>query len=81
METTGCVSYDQNNGSAVSRPTDGGDYEGKENVTDHVKNSLLSHQQSGSSQQISVADVLCAACKDLVFRPVVVNCGHGNLCI
>ncbi|KAL6217716.1 hypothetical protein ACLB2K_010933 [Fragaria x ananassa] len=76
METTGSVSYDQNDGTAVSRPTDGGDYEGKENVTDHVKNSLLSHQQSGSSKQISVADVLCAACKDLVFRPVVLNCGH-----
>ncbi|XP_004290215.1 PREDICTED: E3 ubiquitin-protein ligase PRT1-like [Fragaria vesca subsp. vesca] len=76
METTGSVSYDQNDGTAVSRPADGGDYEGKENVTDHVKNSLLSHQQSGSSKQISVADVLCAACKDLVFRPVVLNCGH-----
>ncbi|XP_062148287.1 E3 ubiquitin-protein ligase PRT1 isoform X3 [Alnus glutinosa] len=25
---------------------------------------------------VSVADVLCSACKQLLFRPVVLNCGH-----
>lgn len=27
--------------------------------------------------QVSVADFLCTVCKQLLFRPVVLNCGHG----
>ncbi|XWS76103.1 hypothetical protein CRYUN_Cryun01aG0148300 [Craigia yunnanensis] len=27
--------------------------------------------------QVSVADLLCTACKQLLFRPVVLNCGHA----
>ena len=30
-------------------------------------------------KQVSVADVLCLECKQLLFRPVVLNCGHGRL--
>ncbi|OMP10377.1 E3 ubiquitin-protein ligase PRT1-like protein [Corchorus olitorius] len=30
-------------------------------------------------EQISVADLLCTACKQLLFRPVVLNCGHGKV--
>ncbi|KAK9039177.1 hypothetical protein V6N11_024013 [Hibiscus sabdariffa] len=26
--------------------------------------------------RISVADLLCTACKQLIFRPIVLNCGH-----
>lgn len=73
MEKTVSDSFIQNNGTAISKAM--------ENATDQVKNCLLSQQQSGSSKQISAADVLCAACKELLFRPVVLNCGHGNLCI
>ena len=29
--------------------------------------------------KISLADVMCITCKQLLFRPVVLNCGHGNL--
>lgn len=32
--------------------------------------------QRGACKQVSVADLLCAGCKDLLFRPVVLNCGH-----
>ncbi|XP_040365676.1 E3 ubiquitin-protein ligase PRT1 isoform X2 [Rosa chinensis] len=78
MQETVFDSYNLNNAIAVSRPADGGDYEGMENVTEQVKYPLLSQQQSGSPKQISVADVLCAACKQLLFRPVVLNCGHGE---
>ncbi|KAJ0113451.1 hypothetical protein Patl1_01603 [Pistacia atlantica] len=28
-------------------------------------------------KQISIADVKCTACKQLLFNPVVLNCGHG----
>ena len=33
----------------------------------------------GIKTQASVADLLCAECKKLLFQPVVLNCGHGNL--
>lgn len=38
------------------------------------------NQHNGNCKQISVEDVLCAACKQLLFRPVVLNCGHGIVC-
>ncbi|KAI7750622.1 hypothetical protein M8C21_014806 [Ambrosia artemisiifolia] len=28
-------------------------------------------------KQVTVADVLCSACKQLLFQPVVLNCGHA----
>lgn len=31
------------------------------------------------SNQISKDDLLCSACKELLVRPVVLNCGHGIL--
>ncbi|XP_052170304.1 E3 ubiquitin-protein ligase PRT1 [Diospyros lotus] len=31
---------------------------------------------NGTWNQVSVDDVLCPACKQLLFRPVVLNCGH-----
>lgn len=30
-------------------------------------------------EEVLVADWLCAACKQLLFRPVVLNCGHGTV--
>ncbi|XP_050363378.1 E3 ubiquitin-protein ligase PRT1 [Argentina anserina] len=71
MEETVSDSCYQKNGMVISRADACGDDEGMENAT--VKNS---DQQSGSSKHISVADVPCAACKELLFRPVVLNCGH-----
>lgn len=31
-----------------------------------------------NSQQFLVTDFHCAACKELLYRPVVLNCGHGK---
>ncbi|XP_071689969.1 E3 ubiquitin-protein ligase PRT1-like isoform X2 [Rutidosis leptorrhynchoides] len=31
---------------------------------------------SGNCKLVTVADVLCAACKQLLFHPVALNCGH-----
>ncbi|KGN44590.1 E3 ubiquitin-protein ligase PRT1 [Cucumis sativus] len=33
-------------------------------------------QKTQNQEKISVADVLCQACTQLLFRPVVMNCGH-----
>lgn len=33
--------------------------------------------QNHREQKISVADVMCSSCKQLLFHPVVLNCGHG----
>lgn len=33
---------------------------------------------SSSSPYVTVSDLLCTACRKLLFRPVVVNCGHGG---
>ncbi|KAF5480938.1 hypothetical protein F2P56_001641 [Juglans regia] len=32
--------------------------------------------KENTSKQVSVSDVLCLACKQLLLRPVVLNCGH-----
>ncbi|XP_010920334.1 E3 ubiquitin-protein ligase PRT1 isoform X2 [Elaeis guineensis] len=32
--------------------------------------------ENGICKRISVNDVLCALCKELLYRPVVLNCGH-----
>lgn len=34
-------------------------------------------QKPQNQEKISVADVLCRVCTQLLFRPVVLNCGHG----
>ncbi|PKU84461.1 hypothetical protein MA16_Dca002974 [Dendrobium catenatum] len=34
--------------------------------------------QKKGSLDISKEDVLCALCQDLLFRPTVLNCGHGE---
>ncbi|XP_021907222.1 E3 ubiquitin-protein ligase PRT1 isoform X2 [Carica papaya] len=39
-------------------------------------NKLCQNKINGIPEQISVADLLCAACKQLLFHPVVLNCGH-----
>lgn len=28
-------------------------------------------------KQVNITDLLCAICKELLYRPVVLNCGHG----
>lgn len=31
-----------------------------------------------AENRVSVDDLSCAACKKMLFKPVVLNCGHGN---
>lgn len=41
----------------------------------------ISTSRNENSNQISVGDVLCASCEELLVQPVVLNCGHGKLCV
>ncbi|XP_068323897.1 E3 ubiquitin-protein ligase PRT1-like [Pyrus communis] len=63
------------NSTNVPKEAHCGVCEGIGNVADEEKNSLL-NMDCGSRIRISVADVLCAACEQLLFHPVVLNCGH-----
>lgn len=47
--------------------------------THSVKGENLPSNNHSGQQKISVADVTCPACKQLLFHPVVLNCGHGIL--
>ncbi|KAB2090116.1 hypothetical protein ES319_A03G104100v1 [Gossypium barbadense] len=40
------------------------------------KTSLSNDSERRDEKVVSVADLLCAACNRLLFRPVVLNCGH-----
>ncbi|XP_057508309.1 E3 ubiquitin-protein ligase PRT1-like isoform X1 [Actinidia eriantha] len=44
---------------------------------DDVKvNNLSQRSSSKICQHVSIVDVLCALCKQLLFRPAALNCGH-----
>ena len=53
--------------------------EGTANAAIKSCNLIRTGLGHGIQKQASVADLLCAECKKLLFRPVVLNCGHGNL--
>ncbi|XP_062078720.1 E3 ubiquitin-protein ligase PRT1 isoform X2 [Humulus lupulus] len=38
--------------------------------------NIPKEQHNGNFKQVTVEDVLCATCKQLLFRPMVLNCGH-----
>lgn len=62
-----------------------GQVESHDNDTIHTKQnsdrdlSQIKPVARQEKEQVSVADLLCAACKQLLFRPVILNCGHGML--
>lgn len=53
--------------------------EGTTNAAIENCNLIRTESGHGIKTQASVADLLCAECKKLLFRPVVLNCGHGIL--
>lgn len=44
-----------------------------------TEKNLRPNELNGNCKQISIADALCTACKQLLIHPVVLNCGHGIL--
>uniref|UniRef100_A0A5B7BRT7 Putative E3 ubiquitin-protein ligase PRT1 isoform X2 n=1 Tax=Davidia involucrata TaxID=16924 RepID=A0A5B7BRT7_DAVIN len=75
MEQLESVSFLQANGTTISKQFSTGSFEAPSTVTVEEKN-LPQRNCNGSCQQVLTGDVLCAACKQLLFRPVVLNCGH-----
>ena len=65
-------------------PQDGGNNTSKQSSSEATcsgaveEQNMLRKNQMGPSQKVSIADALCTACKQLLFRPVVLNCGHGT---
>lgn len=54
--------------------------EGLEVTNSHaVEEKLTSKKDNGTRVRVSITDMLCVACSKLLYRPVVLNCGHGML--
>lgn len=53
------------------------DTSGKTGNISVEKQDLCQDKCNQTIKKVPVNDVLCAACKQLLFRPVVLNCGHG----
>jgi len=43
------------------------------------ENSSSTMNPDRQCREIPVADVLCPACNQILFRPAVLNCGHGTM--
>lgn len=41
-----------------------------------VEENVMSKGDNGTHVRVSISDMLCVACNELLFRPVVLNCGH-----
>ncbi|XP_043722501.1 E3 ubiquitin-protein ligase PRT1-like isoform X2 [Telopea speciosissima] len=50
--------------------------EGDTEATKKLADEEIEKYQAATCRQVSAFDVLCAACKQLLFRPAVLNCGH-----
>lgn len=44
-----------------------------------VEENVTSKGDNGTHVRVSITDMLCVACNELLFRPLVLNCGHGML--
>ncbi|KAL6505315.1 hypothetical protein OROGR_025132 [Orobanche gracilis] len=47
------------------------------NVTTAAERKSNQIHSNGTRKQVSVDDVLCGSCKRMLFRPIVLNCGHA----
>ncbi|KAL8092869.1 hypothetical protein AgCh_034932 [Apium graveolens] len=41
-----------------------------------VEKNVMSKGDNGTHVRVSITDMLCVACNELLFRPIVLNCGH-----
>lgn len=62
----------------VPRNSNSRDFEGDSDLSLEEKKLPENGQVNGIHRQLSTDDVLCVACKQLLLRPSVLNCGHGE---
>ncbi|KAF7845546.1 E3 ubiquitin-protein ligase PRT1-like isoform X1 [Senna tora] len=74
MEQSGLATHEQAEGTTCSQHISDGTPESI--VTLSVKDKNLPQNKHCGQQKITVADVTCEACQQLLFHPVVLNCGH-----
>lgn len=48
-----------------------------ENVELKKLDSFPKGCEGTDENKISISDVICSGCKEILFRPSVLNCGHG----
>lgn len=69
MEQTGFTTHEGDEGTVYS--------DGKPDIIGTpAKEKKLPQEELSLQQKLTVADVTCTMCKQLLFHPVVLNCGH-----
>ncbi|XP_057963952.1 E3 ubiquitin-protein ligase PRT1 isoform X2 [Malania oleifera] len=74
MDQSESILLFQDSSTTIPKPSSTEDFEVPETIS-MDKNSTESISESAKC--MSTADILCAACKELLFQPVVLNCGHA----
>lgn len=62
----------------IPRNSNTSDFEGNSNMSLEENKLPENGRMNGICKQISIGDVLCVACKQLLLRPTVLHCGHGE---
>lgn len=75
MEQSGSTVHEGDKGTICSEPSSDREPEITGTL---VEGKRLPQDELVLQQEISVADVKCTMCKQLLFHPVVLNCGHGT---
>ncbi|KAF5746328.1 hypothetical protein HS088_TW06G00499 [Tripterygium wilfordii] len=75
VEQLESISVIQGNDITLSQHVSGESFEVQKAFTSE-KEDLPQNELNENCKQISIADLLCFACKQLLLHPVVLNCGH-----
>lgn len=78
MEQSDSVPIVHDYGTTTSRSTS---EKGSEPNPTDAEDKCFSQNEDGACRQLLFTDVLCAGCSQLLFHPVVLNCGHGMILI
>lgn len=80
MGTSECL---EQSGSTANEGDEGTIFSNREPdiIGTPAKGKKMPQEELSVQRKLSVADVTCTMCKQLLFHPVVLNCGHGTQCI
>ncbi|KAI4356422.1 hypothetical protein L6164_000446 [Bauhinia variegata] len=75
-EQSGPASHKNDEDTIYSEHTSGATTVSVGTLSPPVEGKSFPQSEQHGQQKISVADLMCAACKQLLFNPVGLNCGH-----